>query len=91
MPLLKDILNGFLSKGFPLPSTDGLQLVGPSVEFDAGFLAIATNFTFATAEAADAATPAFVKPTPMVDPMAAQLDALRLGELVQHLRGSKQM
>lgn len=47
LPLVKDLLNALLAGGFPLPSIDGLSLVGPQVKFNTGFMAIATNFTFA--------------------------------------------
>lgn len=47
LPIVQGLLNTLLKNGFPLPSMDGLSLVGPQVTFQSGFMAISTNFTFA--------------------------------------------
>lgn len=32
--------------GFPLPSAQGVSLVAPNVMWDAGYLAVVTNYTY---------------------------------------------
>ena len=46
LPGIKVVLDLILANGIPLPSIDGLSLVDPTVQFDQGFFAIATNFAF---------------------------------------------
>ena len=32
--------------GFPLPSIQGVDLVNPTVQWDTGYMAVLTNFTY---------------------------------------------